>query len=157
MAEQRFRKTEAGRREIGQRAYKLAPGLRSLLVMIDGQRSGEELAGVAAALHAPADALAQLAALGLIEAGGSAGADASSAASGMTPAERYLALYTLFSEGIRAHLGLKGYFLQLKVERCTDAEALAELLPEMATALTKAKDHAFASRWLDDVRASAGG
>jgi hypothetical protein len=62
-------------------------------------------------------------------------------------------LYALMTETIRAHLGLKGYFMQLKVERCTDLDALQALLPEMANALSRAKDHAFATRWLQSAQA----
>ena len=49
---------------------------------------------------------------------------------------------------------MKGYFLQLKVERCANADDLEALLPDVATAMTKARDHTFATRWLEDVRAS---
>lgn len=155
MDDLRFFKTEAGRQEIAQRTRKLATGLRSILLMVDGRRSEAELAELIGVLHAPSDALAQLAAEGLIAMRADAGeAGPVPGGTGMTAAERYIALYTLLSDGIRVHLGLKGYFLQLKVERCADADALQALLPEMATALAKARDHAFATRWLDGVRAS---
>jgi len=71
-----------------------------------------------------------------------------------TAADRYNLLYARITDDIRAHIGLKGYFLQLKVERCADADELVALLPDVATALTKARDHTFATRWLEEVRAS---
>ncbi|WP_411832659.1 hypothetical protein [Pseudoxanthomonas mexicana] len=142
-------KTEAGRDEIRDRSRKLAAGMRSILLMVDGRRSEEELSSLAASLHAPADALDQLRALGLI-------ADSAPASAGahdeQADAQRYNALYTLLTESIRAHLGLKGYFMQLKVERCTRTEELWALLPEVATAMSRAKDHDFATRWLDGIR-----
>lgn len=157
-------KTEAGRNEIQQRTRKLPAGLRSILLLVDGQRSDDELRTLMSGLHAPDDALQLLAADGLIERrsgassllaaiavpAGGAGAHAGT----MTPAERYHLLYTRITDDIRAHIGLKGYFLQLKVERCADADELAALLPDIATSLTKARDHTFATRWLEDVRAS---
>ena len=33
-------------------------------------------------------------------------------------ANRYSVLYTLRSDAVREHLGLRGYFMQLKIERC---------------------------------------
>ena len=51
------------------------------------------------------------------------------------------------SEAVRAHLGLRGYFLQLKVERCTDIASLQALLPELRAAVAKAKGESFASDW----------
>lgn len=160
----RWSKTEAGRNEIQQRTRKLPAGLRSILLLVDGQRSDDELQAMMSGLHAPDDALGQLAADGLIERrSGAASMLAAVAATksndgasalAMTPAERYNLLYSRITDDIRAHIGLKGYFLQLKVERCASADDLEALLPDIATAMTKARDHTFATRWLEDVRAS---
>ena len=59
----------------------------------------------------------------------------------------YLHLYERMSEAVRAHLGLRGYFLQLKVERCADIASLQALLPELRAAVAKAKGESFASDW----------
>jgi hypothetical protein len=160
-----FSKTDAGKQEILERSRKLASGARSILLMADGQRNEAELTALIAALHAPPDTLQQLLALGLITAarqdarvaeaaaGKRPGADAGMPPSAQPAGEKYLALYALMTDSIRAHLGLKGYFMQLKVERCTDLDALQALLPEMANALSRAKDHAFATRWLQSAHA----
>lgn len=156
----RWCKTEAGRNEIQQRTRKLPAGLRSILLLVDGQRSDDELQAMMSGLHAPDDALSLLAADGLIErrsgaASMLAAVTATKASAGaMTSAERYNLLYARITDDIRSHIGLKGYFLQLKVERCANADDLEALLPDVATALTKARDHTFATRWLEDVRAS---
>ncbi|WP_235565430.1 hypothetical protein [Lysobacter sp. Root494] len=64
-------------------------------------------------LHAPADALAQLASVGLI-------ADAAASGSSTAPeylapsaeaATRYSVLYALMCDAVREHLGLRGYFM----------------------------------------------
>lgn len=66
-------KTAAGRQEIEDRGRRLPAGLRSILLMVDGRRDDTELRGLLEGLRAPADALEQLAAQGLIEViGGSA-------------------------------------------------------------------------------------
>ena len=69
------------------------------------------------------------------------------AAAADTGSGAYLYLCERMSEAVRAHLGLRGYFLQLKVERCTDIASLQALLPELRAAVAKAKGESFASDW----------
>ncbi len=187
MREGIYRKTEAGRDEIRDRARKLPPQLRTVLLMVDGQRSLAELRQVAAGVRAPEDALERLLAEGLIEplasgfdaaglakavkGGGpataaapaaataaplaatvaepapTAGAGADPAAPAPVGADEYVRLYEQMSEAVRAHLGLRGYFLQLKIERCTDAAGLREVLPELRQALAKSRGEDFAAFW----------
>jgi len=149
-------KTAAGRQEIEDRARRLPPALRSILLMVDGQRDDDALTALLPGLRAPDDALAQLAQMGLIEVVG--GAVAPPAARARTAGREqdpdlYKRLYDWMSESVRRHLGLKGYFMQLKIERCTDAARLEKLWPDMAAAVAKAKSPALASRWLSDTHA----
>ncbi|MFI8719905.1 hypothetical protein ACIGHF_18720 [Stenotrophomonas sp. NPDC077464] len=149
-------KTAAGRQEIEDRARRLLPGLRSILLMVDGQRDDNELTAMLPGLRAPDDALAQLQEMGLIEIVG--GALAPAAPRALTAGREqdpalYKQLYDWMSESVRRHLGLKGYFMQLKIERCTDAAGLEKLWPEMAAAVSKAKSPALANRWLEETRA----
>ena len=163
-------KTDAGRDEIQNRTLKLPNGLRSILLMVDGQRNVAQLRGVMAGLKSPDDALQQLESLGLIAVPQSLAAAAAAtireSARPAPPASQpesnvqayatgapsatastasgYSALYTLMSDTVREHLGLRGYFLQLKVERCTDVGELLALLPDFSTALAKARDSDFA-------------
>lgn len=187
-------KTEAGKREIQDRALKLPAALRSILLMVDGQRDQDQLRELMTGLRAPDDAIEQLVVKGLIQRGdGTPSAVAPVEApvqapiqtttepTAETPVEppveppaqvpaaalpalpgavnvpadfgNYRRLYNFVTDAVSRHLGLKGYFMQLKVERCADIDALLALLPEVATALTKAKDHAFASEWLVRARA----
>ncbi len=163
-------KTEAGKQEIQDRGRKLPASLRSLLLMVDGQRDHGQLRELMKGLHAPDDALEQLVAMGLVK--GDEPARPAASSSAMSPAPvtplpgevklppefgRYRSLYEIVSDTVRRHLGLKGYFMQLKVEKCADLEELLALLPEIATALTKAKDHTFASEWLARTRAEIQG
>lgn len=189
-------KTEAGKREIQDRALRLPAALRSILLMVDGQRDQAQLRELMAGLRAPDDAIEQLVVKGLIQRGDGvpsaapvveAPAEAPAKAAVHAPVQaqvpvempvqvpvqvpamdlpalpgaismpadfgNYRRLYNFVTDAVSRHLGLKGYFMQLKVERCTDIDALLDLLPEVATALTKAKDHTFASEWLVRARA----
>ncbi|AKC85979.1 hypothetical protein [Pseudoxanthomonas suwonensis] len=169
-----YRKTNAGRDEIRDRARRLAPPLRTVLLMVDGQRSLAQLREVMAGMRAPDDALEMLLAEGLIEAVPT-GFDAAGLMDALAPrapatpaapapvaasipaaapepalakrSAQYLYLYERMSDAVRAHLGLRGYFMQLKVERCADADSLQALLPELLDALAKAKGGSFASDW----------
>ena len=180
MREGIYRKTDAGRDEIRDRGRRLPPALRTMLLMVDGQRTLAQLREVMAGMKAPADALEALLADGLIEAVpsgfdpaglmGAIGPRAASrppsvvlaeaaanaaapapvagpAAAADTGSGAYLYLCERMSEAVRAHLGLRGYFLQLKVERCTDISSLQALLPELRAAVAKAKGESFASDW----------
>ncbi|MBX9402084.1 hypothetical protein K4L06_12275 [Lysobacter sp. BMK333-48F3] len=149
-------KTHAGRDEIQNRTRKLAPVLRSILLIVDGDRSARHLRDLIASLHGPQDALEQLEAMGLIAS--SAAVAATQFAHAPTPgaafatavpmptplsmadaAQRYQTLYGLMTEAVREHLGLRGYFLQLKIERCGNSDELAELLPDLSAALAKVR------------------
>lgn len=181
-----YRKTDAGRDEIRDRSRRLPPALRTVLLMVDGQRTLSDLRQVAAGVRAPDDALERLLAEGLIEplnngfdvhglmraASGSAAAAAAAMAPPPAPgpqpvateaaeaaptaeqaatpavdAGHYVRLYDRMSGAVRAHLGLRGYFLQLKIERCTDAAGLQAMLPELRQALARSKGDTFAADW----------
>ena len=151
----RLSKTDSGRDEMRSRALRLAPALRSTLLLVDGRRRVGELRQLAAGLHAPADVLDQLLAMGLV-------ADAAGIAPVVAGTEvaaepsRFRLLSELCSEAVRQHLGLRGYFLQLRVERCAGEDDLVALLPHMRDAIAKAKGPRIASQWLASVGAAAG-
>jgi hypothetical protein len=142
-----FTKTDAGRNEIKTRAHKLRPGLRSLLLVIDGQRSATQLQQVMLGLRSPPDALVELATLGLIEQPGALVAQDAAPAPLSDTANRYGVLYALMSDAVAEHLGLRGYFMQLKIERCADVAELINLLPAMRASLAKARGEEFADDW----------
>ncbi|MNU89314.1 hypothetical protein D3C71_791470 [compost metagenome] len=151
-----YAKTAAGRREMEDRALRLAPALRSVLLLVDGQRDGRELQQMAQGLRAPEDVLEQLLSMTLIEAVGGSVERAPDVPVTVQLGDdplRYQQLRDWMAESVRKHLGLKGYLIQLKIERSRTAVGLEQLWPEVATALGKAKSPAFASRWLDETRA----
>ncbi|HEY0662290.1 MAG TPA: hypothetical protein VGD21_13335 [Lysobacter sp.] len=154
-------KTDAGRDEIRQRSRRLPSALRSILLLVDGQRTVGQLRGVIAGLHAPVDALEQLVGMGLVEDATSVAShlQAAPAASVGAPSpgaiSHYGVLYALMSDAVREHLGLRGYFLQLKIERCSNAEELLAVLPDLAAALGKVRDFAVASEFEQRLRTLA--
>lgn len=152
-------KTQAGRDEIDRRTRRLAPVLRSLLLVVDGQRSVAELRAMAASLHGPGDALEQLQALGLVGVGPqpAAAPSVAAAASASTgeAGNRYSVLYALMSDAVREQLGLRGYFLQLKIERCVTLAELVQVLPELRAAVGKARDAALADELDRRLRTAA--
>jgi hypothetical protein len=157
-----YSKTDAGRDEIQTRARKLSQGMRSLLLMVDGKRDVASLRVLAAGVHAPPNALDQLLALQLIDvAAGAAGAQvvapaaAVAAAPASEVAERYSRLSGLMTEAVREHLGLRGFFLQLRIERCSDVSQLDALLPDIAEAVARSRGRDYAREWEKGLRTAA--
>jgi hypothetical protein len=62
-----YRKTELGLSEVKERRQKLNPRVRTMLILIDGEQTEEQLKAGAAGVGAPQDFLDQLLAAGLIE------------------------------------------------------------------------------------------
>jgi len=153
-----YRKSAQGRQEIASRSRRLPSPLRSLLFMVDGQRDVDELQHVADTLHAPHDAVAQLLAAGLIEPADAAPPAAAAESVDPVPTEsarRFITLSGLMSEAIGEHLGLRGFLMQLRVERCTDVEELLAMLPDVVAAIGKAKGRDFAAGWETIARKAA--
>ena len=131
-----YAKTEAGRQEIQDRGHRLPASLRSILLMIDGQRDQSQLHELMSGLHAPDDALERLVVMGLakraeIQSHVAAEVPIASLGASITPVpsgDGYPKLYALLSETVAKDLGLKGYFVQLKIERCADLAALLALV-----------------------------
>ena len=160
-----YDKTEKGREEIATRKYQLSPKLRTLLVMIDGKQSAAEIMKKVAGLGLNEQNLQELLELELIgvtatpSPEGEPASTATPAApihpaapatddsevseamaeSAMTDAERFQALYNLYNETIKSAMGLRGYGLQLKVERAASIEDFRALRSTYVEAVQKAK------------------
>lgn len=145
-------KTDAGRAEIQTRSNKLTGAMRSILLFVDGQRDVVSLRRLVEGLHGPEDALEQLLALQLI------GAVAVPEPAPSNPvsevAARYSLLSGLMSEAVRQHMGLRGFFMQLKIERCADVAELVALIPDVAEAVAKARTRDDALQWEKVVRSA---
>lgn len=151
MLEALFHKTEAGALALKERERfpQLTPRMRSLLLQVDGRKTGSELAELSHSLGAPADCLDTLQSLGLIAADAnstpanaapSAPAHGSSQAMPSDPFERLQEATRLMNKAASDYLGLKALFFTLKVEKCANRSELKQLLGELQTAVGKSRD-----------------
>lgn len=166
-----FDKTERGRTEIATRGQTVAPRLRTLLLLVDGKTSSDELLRKVAGLGLGQEHLDELLQAGLIQASGDDGAAAvSTAATAAAPAAapapqaaaapaksiapaapipleqilppgqtQFEAIYHFYNDTIKSMIGLRGYGLQLKVERASSVEDFRELRQAYLEAVLKAK------------------
>lgn len=156
-----YDKTPKGREEITTRKYQLAPRMRSLLVMVDGKQSKNDLlkkiiglglseqnildlleqefivvSNIAASANlteaeittVPADAIAQKSI-----------ADATPLSKDEDAARRFREVYNFFNETIKSNLGLRGFGLQMKVERAGNLQDFLELRRPYLEAILNAK------------------
>jgi hypothetical protein len=155
-----YAKTELGQNEIRERAHALQRHSRTLLVLADGTRTGEQLLGMVQG--ATAADLAVLVEAGLIaETGASRGAKAASAASpAASPAAQppaansapeagesftevnlgYRELYDSLNALSKEQLGLfKGYKFALDIEKADGVEGLREVALKLVDEVQKVK------------------
>lgn len=146
-----YDKTAKGRDEIATRKYQLAPRLRSLLVLIDGRRTEEELLRNVAGLGLTIAALDELLEGGLIVLSTSYATMAVAPVAEPAPethapapvavsqASQFQALYEFYNKTIKSTIGLRGFTLQLKVEKASSVDELRELRMPYLDAVQRAK------------------
>ncbi|WP_332856185.1 hypothetical protein [Duganella sp. S19_KUP01_CR8] len=151
-----YDKTAKGRDEIATRKYQLAPRLRSLLVLIDGRRSEEELLRNVAGLGLTIAALNELLEGEFIVLSTSYATMAVAPVANLAPptpvpapvapapvavaqASQFKALYEFYNKTIKSTIGLRGFTLQLKVEKASSVEELRELRLPYLDAVQRAK------------------
>jgi hypothetical protein len=136
-----YAKTEAGARELQERKLNLPIALRTLLIMIDGNRTVADVLERARALRVDADALAVLERAGLIarKFGAPSTVKAAIDPEGRSEDEvqRFIAAQRQFSNAINAHLGFRGYLLMMRLQRAANLRDLHDFLPDFAQALVK--------------------
>ncbi|WP_247869614.1 MULTISPECIES: hypothetical protein [Oxalobacteraceae] len=149
-----FDKTEKGREEIATRKHQLATRLRTLLVMIDGKQSSEELLKKVSGIGLNAESLAELEKNGFIQSvvtaapapapvapPAQAPAAAPAPGAGVLPAgqSQFEAIYHFYTETIKSTIGLRGYTLQLKVEKAASIDEFRQLRNPYLEAVLKAQ------------------
>ena len=218
-----FDKTDKGREEIATRALRMAPRLRTLLLLIDGKRDTAELMVKVAGLGLNEKSMVELLESGFIQLNGTASAPAVAEALAAAPDTRpaavpeslapavspdtrsaispgapdaphvmpspvpdadkpagstsqadidaasigilrdgetqFQALYNFFNETIRSSIGLRGFTMQLKVERASTIADFRLLRQPYLNAVLKAKgpemEHSLRNR-LDQLLALGG-
>lgn len=139
-------KTAAGQREIAQRAHKLTPRARSLLIMIHGTQTVSELTQSMQSLGDVGAILAELQGLGLVSVAPAGSVRVPQVASAPTadflpPAQE---AKQLLNQTAVAALGLRAFLFTLKLEHCYTAEELRAIVPEYRRVVGKAKGAPFA-------------
>lgn len=149
-----YDKTAKGREEIATRCHHLPPRLRTLLVMVDGRRPEDELLRNVAGLGLDASSMAELVENGFIVLATSYGTmtppepaaetapapvPASAAEPSPSTAEQFQSLYDFYNKTIKSNIGLRGFTLQLKVEKAANLEELRALRRPYLEAVLKAK------------------
>ena len=136
-----YQKTGKGEEEIRTRAAKLDQKLRNILILVDGSKTVGQLQAVAARLGLAQDAVAQLEKLGLVASiGGGAPRPAAAQAQGAAPGDevaRFMAAQKFMNDTVVNALGMRGFFLTLKIEKCSSRAELAGLLDDYAKAIAK--------------------
>lgn len=158
-----FDKTDKGREEISTRKYQLAPRLRTLLVLVDGKQTKDELLKKVTGLGLTAESIDELINNGFIQVIASS-APAVAAPTDPVPAKaaepqpeaaissqvlpegqnQFQAIYQFYTETIKSTIGLRGYPLQLKVEKASSIEDFRELRKPYLEAVLKAKGNEMA-------------
>jgi hypothetical protein len=141
-----YRKTERGAAEVRDRKLKLAPRLRTMLILIDGAIPEFMLKEDAQRVGAPPDFLQQLLQAGLIERVEGAAGGPAQAAAGPTPRAafadefaRFRAAKDFMNATIVDALGIKSFFFTLKLERAGVVADLRELVEPYREAIAKAE------------------
>ncbi len=164
-----FDKTTKGQEEIATRKHGLPSRLRSLLVLVDGKTSVEGLVKKVAGLGLNEESIAELleqefiaphesglsvvppaakaaqtaaTAAAPVPAPASAPAPAGTAnAQGVLPAgeTQFEALYHFYTTTIKSTLGLRGFAMQMKVERCANIADFRTLRETYIEAVQKSK------------------
>ena len=132
-------KTAEGVAELKQRSRKLPPRLRTMLIMIDGTLTVEQLRQAGASLGVPDGFIDTLRTQGLIAlrpAAQAPGADAS-AAPGLPEAERFRAAQRFMNDTVVDALGFRAFLFTLKLEKCFTRAELVALLGDYEKAIAK--------------------
>ena len=136
-----YAKTEEGLRELKERTHNLPIALRSLLIMIDGNRTVAEVLERARAVRADAAALATLERVGLIakrfSAPSAVEAEAVAPPRSEDEVRRFLAAQQRISDAINTHLGFRGYLMMMRLQRAGNLRDLRDFLPDFGKALVK--------------------
>ncbi len=153
MATMIYDKTEKGQDEIHTRKNHLPSRMRSLLVLVDGKTGDDALLKKVAGLGLTRESIEELLQQGFIAphpdqtpsevavGAPSAEPEAHPDKSAILPEgeTQWEALYHFYTTTIKSTLGLRGYALQLKVERCASIDDFRALRQPYVDAVLKSK------------------
>jgi hypothetical protein len=152
-----YRKSEKGAEAIATRGYGVSGKLRMLLITVDGKKTVEELARVAAGMGESAALVEQLLAEGLIELASPApgGGAAAGAAPGAVAAARVdlRKVKALATRLLAEQLGPLADELSLRLEAAKDVPQFVEAMKRAYTVVRDVKGQAAADRFGGEVEA----
>ena len=158
-----YQRTALGETALMARRSDLGPALNSLLVLVNGRTTREDLMTVVTRLGAPANSLSMLEVGGYIQPRNSSGApvaiatgDTPDQAVTLTDTERRARLYQHLIGAAKQHLGLTGFIYHLKVEKAVTLEDLRDLVDPLGKAIAKAKGTETANAFMKIVQPLAG-
>jgi hypothetical protein len=136
-----YAKTDLGMQELRDRKLNLSIPYRSLLILVDGERTVLQILAKSQALKVDERALTSLERSGLIAKrySGRSESDDERIPSERTPEEvqRFLRAQKMMDAAINGHLGFWGYGLILRLQKTANLRDLHDLLPDVAKALVK--------------------
>jgi hypothetical protein len=159
-----YAKTPAGSEEVRSRKMKLAPKLRTMLILVDGRKPVAVLREEGSACGVPADFIEQLESLGLVQPVAGEGApqgtalrdNAKAESAAFDPVARFRAAQQFMNDTAVNALGIKAFFFTLKLERCSNIKDLKELVEPYRAAIAKASGEAEADVLTGRVREMLG-
>lgn len=159
-----YKRTLQGNNELMARHSDLGPVLNSLLVLVNGRATRDDLMTVVTRLGAPANSINMLEAGGYIGPADAAGTratltahDAPGSTAPLTDTERRARLYEHLIGAVKQHLGLTGFMYHLKVEKAVTLSDLNELIGPVGKAIAKARGAEAADAFLKIVKPLAPG
>ena len=158
MPETIFSLTSRGQRELTARRGSLAPELGSLLVLVDGRRTRADLLATLGRAGNMAASLRWLAQAGYIEpvappAPPPTAPQPAASTADEDVARRFRIVSSFLTDAVKQHLGLRGFTQQLRIERASTLEDLAERVEPLADAIGRATDRRTANDFVEQARA----
>ncbi len=154
-----YKRTAQGETALLARRSDLGPVLNSLLVLVNGRTTRDDLMTVVTRLGAPANSLSMLEVGGYIGPLDTRGAPAALATGDspnanltLTDIERRARLYQHLIEAVKQHLGLTGFIYHLKVEKAVTLQDLSDLVGPLGKAIAKAKNPETSNAFLKIVQ-----
>ena len=141
----RFAKTDKGLEEIRSRGKNLRGRLRTMLILIDPSKTGDELRASAAKIGVEPEFLETLLSDGyIVVVAGTKSAPVEQGSRVVTRDElaRFRAAKAFINETAVDALGIRAFLFTLKLERCSTRQDLATLLPDYEKAIRKFRGEA---------------
>jgi hypothetical protein len=136
-----YAKTEEGVRELKERQRSLPSALRSVLIMVDGNRTVAEVLERSPGIARRCRRARDLEGAGLIakrfSAPSSADPEAASTPRSESETQQFLAAQKKLMDAINEHLGVRGYMMMMRLQRANNLRDLHDLLPDFAKAMVK--------------------